>query len=242
MSQWWDGLTLLQRVLALIAIPSSLWLVLQTILMLVGLGGHGDVDAGHDAGAGSVGHDLPGPAIATGHTDLPTHMPVHLEHGVTHTEAGHGMDHLHPSAEAADTAAFHLFTLRSVLAFFVLFGWVGLAMTSGGSSAAVSILVAFLVGSAGLLLTAWLFYAMQKLQYRGNVDLRNAVGLIGQVYIPIPAAFDGAGKVNVLVQHRWMECDAQTAGAALKTGQSVRVVEVRAGTMLVVEPEYSDGN
>lgn len=235
MSQWWDSLTLLQRVLALVAIPSSLWLVLQTVLMLFGLGGHGDVDAGHDAGG--VGHDLPGVAVATGHSDLPSHLPSHVEHSVSHGEVSHAMDHLHPSAEAADTAAFHLFSLRSILAFFVLFGWVGLAMTSGDASGFVSVLVAFLAGSAGLFLTAYLFYAMQKLQYRGNLDLRNAVGKIGQVYIPIPASFGGAGKVNVLVQGRWVECDAQTAGGALKTGQSVRVVEVRAGTILVVEPE-----
>lgn len=234
MSQWWDSLTLLQRILALVAIPSSLWLVLQTALMLIGLGGHGDVDAGHDSDG--VGHDVPGVAVATGHSDLPSHLPTHLEHSTPHGEVSHALDHLH-DAEAADAAAFHLFSLRSILAFFVLFGWVGLAMTSSGASGFVCILVAFLAGTAGLFLTAYLFYAMQKLQYRGNMDLRNAVGQIGQVYIPIPASLGGAGKVNVLVQGRWVECDAQTAGTALKTGQSVRVLEVRAGTILVVEPE-----
>ncbi len=212
MLTWWGTLTLLQKVLALVAIPSSLVLVLQTILMLVGLGSHGDVDAGHDAMDGDVGHDLP-----------------------DHAAAGHAMDHLH-SAEAADTAAFQVFSLRSVLAFFVLFGWVGLAMTGEGAPAWLSILVAFLAGTAGLLLTAWLFYLMQKLQASGNVHLSNAVGQVGEVYIPIPGAFAGSGKVNVMVQGRWMECDAQTAGEALKTGHSVRVVDVRGGTTLIVEP------
>ncbi len=212
MLTWWGTLTLLQKVLALVAIPSSLVLVLQTILMLVGLGSHGDVDAGHDAMDGGAGHDLPDQVAAT----------------------YHAMDHLH-SAEAADTAAFQVFSLRSILAFFVLFGWVGLAMTGEGAAAWLSILVAFLAGTAGLLLTAWLFYLMQKLQASGNVHLSNAVGQVGEVYIPIPGAFAGSGKVNVMVQDRWMECDAQTAGGTLKTGQSVRVVGVRGGTTLIVE-------
>ena len=46
------------------------------------------------------------------------------------------------------------------------------------------------------------------------------------------------GKVNLLLQGRWMECDAVTTGQEpLKTGRTVRVVAVQSGSILVVVPK-----
>lgn len=70
MTAWWESLDLLERVLACIAVPATLLLVLQLALSLLGLGGHegdleaeagGDLDAedfdADDPGAGIAGHD-----------------------------------------------------------------------------------------------------------------------------------------------------------------------------------------
>ena len=237
MSAWWDGLSMLQKLLYLVAIPSTLVMLIQTVLLLIGLGGHGDVDTGSGPIDGGVGHDLPGAAVATGHTDLPSHMPIHAPSGgAGAADHSHAADHI-TASDNADAAAFHLFSLRSILAFFVVFGWVGLAMAAQKNiSVVITITIAFLAGAAGLYLTAWMFYAIQKLQYSGNVNLKNAVGLQGEVYIPIPAAKNGSGKVNMLLQERWLECDAVTAGEALKTGQLVVVVDMQGGSTLIVEP------
>ena len=54
MSGWWESLTALQRVFACIALPATFILIIQTIMVLVGLGGHDADTGGFDAG---VAHD-----------------------------------------------------------------------------------------------------------------------------------------------------------------------------------------
>ena len=61
----------------------------------------------------------------------------------------------------------------------------------------------------------------------GNERIRNALGREARVYIPIPAARKGAGKVQLSMQNRIVEYQAVTEDdEPLKTGQTVRVVGV----------------
>ncbi len=48
MIAWWNQLMLAQQVFALIAIPSTLIMLIQTVMLLIGLGGEGDVDGDVD--------------------------------------------------------------------------------------------------------------------------------------------------------------------------------------------------
>ena len=48
MITWWNELLLIQQIFALIAIPSTLLIVLQTVLMLIGIGGDSGADADVD--------------------------------------------------------------------------------------------------------------------------------------------------------------------------------------------------
>lgn len=48
MLNWWNGLLLAQQIFALIAIPSSLILLIQTIMLLFGLGDEADSDVDFD--------------------------------------------------------------------------------------------------------------------------------------------------------------------------------------------------
>ncbi len=237
MSAWWDGLTTLQQIFYYIAIPSTVVMLIQTVLMILGLSGHGDI-AGHNGPIdGGVGHDIPHDAMVTGHSGFGdgTHAI-----GGHDTVAGSGYDtHTgHEATDAADLVSFRLFTFQSVMAFLVVFGWTGIAMAANRSiPGLVSFLVALLAGAAALFLTAWLFFIVLKLQNDGNMKLSNAVGIDGEVYIPIPAGGQGQGKVSLLVQGRWVECDAITIGLEpLKTKQAVKVVGVQGGSVLVVEP------
>ena len=45
MINWWNELLLIQQIFALIALPSTLLIVIQTVLMLIGIGGDGGADA-----------------------------------------------------------------------------------------------------------------------------------------------------------------------------------------------------
>ena len=143
------------------------------------------------------------------------------------------------AADMNDFVSFRLFSFQSILALLVIFGWTGIAMAANRNIPGfVAVLVALLAGAAALFLTAWMFYGLMKLQNSGNVRLTNAVGLEGEVYIPVPANGKGQGKVNLLLQGRWVECDAVNAGLEpLRTGQAVRIAGLQGGSVLIVEPK-----
>lgn len=235
MSVWWNGLTNLQQFLYCIAVPSTVVLLIQTILMFIGLGGHGDIAGSGGPIEGGVGHDIPHDAIVGGHSTV-GHGGVIFGAHDTSAQAGHETQAANQS-DQTDVVAFRLFTFRGILAFLVVFGWVGIAMAADHATpVALTLVVSFLAGTAALFLTAWMYYAIQKLQCSGNISLANAVGLEAEVYIPIPAARAGQGKVNLLLQGRWVECDAVTLGIEpLKTKQTVKVVNTQGGSVLVVE-------
>lgn len=59
MFAWWDSLTTLQQGFALVAIPATLVLVIQTVLLFFGIGdGDGDVDADVDVDVDTDGVDI----------------------------------------------------------------------------------------------------------------------------------------------------------------------------------------
>lgn len=67
MITWWNNLQTVQQIFALFAIPSTLLLLIQTVMLLVGFGHDGDADTDTDLDADGV--DLDGDGIPD-HTDV----------------------------------------------------------------------------------------------------------------------------------------------------------------------------
>ena len=192
MINWWNELLLIQQIFALIAIPSTFLIVLQTVLMLIGIGGDNAADADGDIDVDDL--DIPDDGLA-------------------------------------------LFTVRGVTSMLCITGWVAVALLETTLPQGVSIAIAILSGVATLIGMAYLMRAVYKLQSSGNIDVENCIGKIGEVYIPIPAAGNGSGKVNLTVQEKFSEFSAiTTSDDQLKTGAFVRVVAVGPSGVLVVEP------
>ena len=83
---------------------------------------------------------------------------------------------------------------------------------------------------------AFLFRAVMKLRSDGNIDNRNAVGTSGKVYLTIPPARSGSGKVQVLIQDAFVERDAVTDEAEpIPTGTEVVVIGVSGQVDLIVK-------
>lgn len=145
-------------------------------------------------------------------------------------------DFAHDAAHPASGGAFQLFSLLSVLAFFMGAGWAGLAarLTWGwGTGASAGAAVGF--GAACMLLSAWLIGSMRKLEAAPHMDLNACVGSIAQVYLPIPAKGAGQGQVRVNVQGRSRIVAAASNGAALPAFASVKVLSVQSDNSLLVE-------
>lgn len=137
---------------------------------------------------------------------------------------------------AGDEGAGHqMFTLKNLVAFFTLFGWTGLGCLQAGMQPLLALVLASVAGVAMVALMMFLLARITQLKHSGTLDLKNAIGLTGRVYLTIPAARAGIGKVHLRVQGGVKELDALTDLAApIATGAMVRVVAVIDERILLV--------
>lgn len=209
---WWNTLSVAAQIFACVAIPSTLVLLIQTIMMLIGIGGESDGIEGIEDVADGMPDDIPDADVGDG-------------------VFGEDMD-----AETPDTFGLdglRIFTLRGIVAFFVVFGWVGVVMD--GAALWLTLLVSAACGFAMMLVLAFLMRAVMKLRNDGNTDNRNAIGTSGRVYLTIPPARTGEGKVSVMLQGSYVERGAVTDDEeAIPTGSEIVVVGVSGQTDLVV--------
>lgn len=211
---WWNSIGLAAQIFACVAIPSTLILLVQTVLMFLGIGDDADIDAdGIGEGADFIGDDI----------DTDVSEGVFGDGDVDDVSDGAGMDSI------------RFFTFRGIIAFLVVFGWVGLAMSSGDIALYITIPVAALCGLCMMLFIAVLIRAVMRLRGDGNVDNRNAVGTSGVVHLTIPALRTGTGKVHLMLQGSYVERDAVTDDeTSLPTGSEIVVVGVSGQTTLIV--------
>ena len=138
------------------------------------------------------------------------------------------------------TDGLELFSVRGIMAFFAVGGWLGIALLESGVSTALVILFSFLAGFAALFGLMFLFRALRRLQSDGTLQMKNAIGKTGTVYITIPANQSRSGKIMISFQGKLNECEAVTAEQRdLKTGESVKVVELVGAEILLVVPASS---
>lgn len=157
--------------------------------------------------------------------------------GDTDVDGGHGAHHGAHHGAGHDQGAFlKLFSLQTVTTFATFFGLVGLGTAKIGWSPLSVALAATLAGAAALWFVASLMRSLAHLQSQGNVDLHNAIGQTGSVYLRVPAAGGGHGRVLMTVQGRTVECRAITHGGEIPTGAQIRVTERTSDDVLVVEP------
>ncbi len=220
MLDWWTSLTGMEQVFAYVAIPATLLLLLQTLLLLFGLGDHdSDGDLSHHDGL--FGHDAPHDA------------PADLDHDFP-AEGIFGQDH--PESVFHGDSGLRLFTLRGIVAFFAVLGWTGLTLSRGGIAPGLSLVFASLAGFGALLLVAYAMKWLYKSQNSGNIDLRNALGVSGTVYITIPPARADQGKVNLMLQGQFCELSAVTdQETPIPTGTEITVVGISGVSTLVVK-------
>ncbi len=193
-----------------IGIVATVILLLQIVLSLIGLGGDHDL-----ADGGTV--DVDASHLDVGHLD------------VGHLDTGHAEVAGHENGPG-------LISLRSLLAFFSGFGWGGALLVRLGLPPLLAAGGALIIGGFFLLVVFWLMGLVYTLSESGTIDLRNAVGQTGTVYLPIPPQRAGKGQVQVVVQGRLRELPAMTdATERLATGTPVRVVALLTQEVVLVE-------
>lgn len=211
MTAWWDSLIFIEQIFVCIAVPATLIMLIQTIMLLVGAAG-GDSDFDTDAD-----------------TDLDMDFDTDFDGG--------GIPDVYNDYSPADLAdaGLRVFTVRGFIAFFTVFGWGALAVSRSGAAAGMSIFVGTVLGFCMMLIIGFILRFAAKLQSNGVIEITNALGVSGNAYLPIPPGREYPGKVSVLVQGRLTEYGAVTdEESTIPTGAEVVVVGVSGRNTLVV--------
>ena len=116
-------------------------------------------------------------------------------------------------------AGMNLLTFRNFVNFFLGFGWAAILLEDSIPALGWRLFVSVIVGLALVTLVIYIF------KWLGSM----------QVYLSIPAARSGNGKVQITINDSVREYEAMTDGDAIKTGTAIRVTEVLDGNTLIVE-------
>ncbi len=148
----------------------------------------------------------------------------------------HDMAVDHPDLDA-HSSGLGMLSTRTILAFFVGFGWAGVAALGDPNRPLIVVVaLALLFGGIFMFVVFRLMSAIAGLSESGNIDVRNAVGQDARVYIPVPPAREATGQVQVKVQGRLREIAAVTDDdEKIPTGTPVRVVDYVGDNILLVK-------
>jgi hypothetical protein len=139
------------------------------------------------------------------------------------------------SVEHDDGMEYQFFTIKNMIAFFTMFGWVGIASHYGGMGKTATVLLAFAAGTTIVILTVIILKNMGRLKHSGTMEISNAINLTGTTYLFIPAKRGGTGKVHIKVQGSLRELPAMTDDETeIATGKLIRVKNIINDSILLV--------
>lgn len=221
------GMSLLEKVFLTFALSGTVVFAIRMLLMFSGIvgGAHGDFDSGgHDAP--EIGHDAHIELAHDVHDDI-AHDMAGDHDGDTSGEHGH---------DNSDVS-FHFISIQGLTAFFMMFGWVGLAiMRDSGLSAWLAVGGGAVAGCVTVWILAMMFRCVGSMQCDGTMRVKSALGAGGTVYVRVPAA--GSGQVQVEVDGRLTVFDAISSNKEeIKSGEQITVVWVQDNGVLIVEKD-----
>lgn len=210
MSRWWNELAGFERFFWILAIPFTVLFIIQMTMLAIG------IDNGGEVGGLDVDIDVDG--------GLDTDVSGDFDSSV---DAGSGLK---------IPLNFRLFTMRNIIIFFTIFSWAGIVGVKNNYSKIHTIIFAFLLGAVVVVILSTIFYLLLKATESGTMDVKNAVGAEGEVYLTIPERGKGVGKIQLIVQGSLRELDAVSSGREIRTGTKVKITKITEDNYLLVEP------
>lgn len=139
------------------------------------------------------------------------------------------------SVESDSGVGFQFISLKNFIAFFTVFGWVGLACISGELPNWATLLISTISGVVMMLIMASIYYFMGRLTETGTLNMRTAIGKTATVYLFIPQKRQATGKVQLKLQG-YRTLDAMTdEDEVIPTGAIVQVVDILNDEILLVK-------
>lgn len=134
--------------------------------------------------------------------------------------------------------AVSLFSIRSMVNFFVGFGWSGVSFLGFLPDWLVYV-VSVVIGLGFAYIYVYLRKKMRKLEHNGAFSINDCKDLNAEVYLRIPAERSGIGKVQVSLNGSIHEIDAVTDGEELKSGSRVHIVDIEGNVAVVLDNQMT---
>ena len=136
-----------------------------------------------------------------------------------------------------------IFTVKSITAFFAVGSWSGLLTCALASDKLqwLAIIVALIAGTLAMMVVVLLMRAIVKLQCNGIFEIDKIVGQQATVYVSVPPARSGRGKITLNAQGRFMELDAITdSDTKLSVDETVEIVSTENECTVVRRVEITE--
>lgn len=131
-------------------------------------------------------------------------------------------------------ADINLFSIKSIIAFLMFFGWAGFFW---GDKGYLGLGIALACGFTMMFLTSLVIFLLLKMQQSGNIKSGDLVGRVASVYLRIPGGRSGTGKITVKLDSCSREKKA-IADEEINRGTAVLIKEHIQGDCYLVE-KYS---
>ena len=128
------------------------------------------------------------------------------------------------------------FTFKNLVNFLLGYGWAGICFKNVISSPTLLQLAAVGVGVVFVLVWVLIVRQVMKLGVDKTFRLEETVGQVADVYLRIPAAGEGKGKVMVSVRGSVHEIDAVSVSSGIPTGAKAKVLRTIGTDTVEVEP------
>lgn len=128
------------------------------------------------------------------------------------------------------------FSLVGILSFLSVGSWGAILALTISQSHIIAICAWIVAGTAEMIAVARLVRFLRRLQESGNVRTERAIGKIGEVYLSVPPAEHGEGKVNLVINSGLKEFQAVSLDkTTIPTGTKVRIIDIQNDETLVVQ-------
>ncbi|MDF2385309.1 hypothetical protein JMG10_27815 [Nostoc ellipsosporum NOK] len=128
-----------------------------------------------------------------------------------------------------------LLNVRNVIAFCCVAGWTGVALLAANFNLSLATLLAAGAGALAVLLIWFLQRSLQRVKADPAFDIRQAIGKIGEVNVPVPAHLQGQGEIHIKIEGAVRELPAVSADEqAIAAGKLVKVLSLQEANVLVV--------
>lgn len=132
-------------------------------------------------------------------------------------------------------AQFQILTVRNFITFLTVFAWTGIASINAGLNQEFTIGLSIGLGLVSMLMVAGIMYMFMRAVESGTLDVKKAIGTVGEVYLPIKAQRGNIGKVQITIQGSMREMSAMTDDHEdLPTKTVVQVIQILNENILLV--------